>query len=82
MISWIGHLFYSAYTLVLVVLFDEVGSDWLLVRGVTGCFGLTSAFYMGVYSYISDISSGVDDATKVLLPLFEQNFFPSEESDS
>ena len=38
----------------------QITTDWHIIGSLSGFLGGTRAFYMGLYAYIADVSSGIN----------------------
>ncbi len=59
LVPWITHSLGSTYFLLNAIFFDEIPADYLVFGGLTGIVGGLYGFFMGIYTYLAVISSGM-----------------------
>ncbi len=58
LMSWFGRMLADIYGVICLYFWYEINGDWIIFQTFSEIFGGKPAFFMGVYAYISDLSSG------------------------
>ncbi len=69
-----GMLLSNIYVILNVVFYDQMSADWLLFTSLSGLTGEIRGFYVGIYSFATDVSSSELNIWPEML--FPNYFYP------